>query len=145
MATYGQADLVLQFSRSSATVASSATGLLPIQNYVDTIGGSKITALTVQSDAFGDAWVEHLYAGVRRKEPFTFGGFYDDVAASGPHALFGQSTDIGAERYMEIGYGASDVLNGRVLIESYQVSPARGTLHRYEVACLPTGAWATTT
>jgi hypothetical protein len=145
MALFGQPDLVVLFSRSSATVASSATGMLPMQNYIDTMGPSKISALTVQSDAFGDSWVEHLYAGIRRKEPFTFGGFYDDVAASGPHVIFGQASDVGAERYMEIGYGASDVLNGRIIVESYQVEPIRGSLHRYEVAALPTGAWATTT
>ena len=145
MANYGQADLVVSFSRSSATVASSATGLLPLQNYIITIGPSKVSALTVQSDAFGDSWVEHLYAGIRRKEPFTIGGFYDDVASSGPHALFGNASDVGAERYMEIGYGSSDVVNFRAIVQSYAVMPVRGELHGYEVEFLPTGAVGTAT
>jgi len=145
MAVYGQADAVIQFSRSSATVASSATGMLPLQNYVIDLGPQKNTALTVQSDAFGDSWMEHSFAGVRRKEPFTIRGIYDDVAASGPHALFGQTTDIGAERYYEISHGASDVINGRVIIQSYAAIPSRGTLTMYEVECLPTGAVGTAT
>ncbi len=145
MANYGQPDVVIQFSRSSATVASSATGMLPISNYVIEMGPSKVSALTVQSDAFGDSWVENLFAGVKRKEPFTIRGFYDDVAASGPHILFGQTSDIGAERYMEIGYGSSDIVNGRAIIQSYSVMPVRGELHSYEVELLPTGAWGTAT
>ena len=145
MANYNQSDFVLQFSRSSSTVASSATGMLPLQNYVYTINGLKWSALEVQSDAFGDAWVEHLYAGVRRHEPITFSGFYDDVAASGPHVLFGNASDLGAERYLEFSFGSSDVRNGRALVMSYEAMPARGTLHRYTVELLPTGAWATAT
>lgn len=145
MALYGQADLVILTSRSSATVASSATGMLPMQGYIDTIGGLKLTAITQQSDAFGDSYVEHLYAGIRKREPFTAAGFHDDVAASGPHVIWGNASDVGAERYMEISYGASDVINGRALVESYEVAPARGSRHRFEVAFLPTGEWATAT
>lgn len=145
MANFGQADLIVGFSRSSATVASSATGFITLQNYIITIGPSKLSALTVQSDAFGDSYVEHLYAGVRRKEPFTIGGIYDDVASTGPHAIFGQTTDIGAERWGEIGYGASDVVSFRSIVQSYSVVPARGTLHMWEAELLPTGAVATTT
>ncbi len=99
----------------------------------------------MQSDAFGDSWVEHLFAGVKQKEPFTMRGFYDDVAASGPHVLFGQTSDIGAERYFEMGYGASDVVNGRAIIKSYSVMPVRGELHGFEVELLPTGAFGTAT
>ena len=145
MANVAQSDFVLQFSRSSSTVASSATGMLPLQNYVDTINGLKWTALTVQSDAFGDAWVENLWAGVRRHEPITFSGFYDDVAASGPHVLFGNASDIGAERYLEMSFGSSDVRNGRAVVVSYQAMPVRGSLTRYEVELLPTGAYGTAT
>lgn len=145
MANRGQADLTIKFSRSSATVASSATGMLPIQNYVDAIGALKLTALTEQSDAFGDSWVEHLYAGIRKREPFSLAGLYEDVAASGPHALFGNASDVGARRYYEIDAGASDVINGRVIVESYQVAPARGKLHRWEANFIPTGAQDTAT
>lgn len=145
MANFTQADFVIGCSRSSATVASSATGFMTLQNYVITCGPSKTVALTVQSDAFSDSYTENLWSGVRRKEPFAFGGFYDDLASSGPHALFGQSSDIGAERWFEVGYGASDVVSFRGIIQSYAVLPVRGALHGYEVEVLPSGAVATTT
>ena len=119
--------------------------MLPIQGYITNIGALKNSALTQQTDAFGDPWEEHSFVGVRRREPFDFTGFYDDVAASGPHVLFGNTSDIGAKRYMEVDKGASDVENGRVIIQSYAVMPVRGELHQYTVSCLPTGAWATTT
>lgn len=145
MANYGQADVAIKFSRSSATVASSATGMLPLQNYVLSMGALKHTGVVVKSDAFGDSWEETLFAGIHRREPLTLSGFYDDVAASGPHVLFGQTSDVGAERYCEFDVGASDVINGRVIIESYQTQPAKGTLTMYEVSLIPTGVWATAT
>lgn len=145
MPNYGMADFVFQMSRSSATVASSATGLLPLQGYILAVDPVKLSAITVESHAFGDSWVENLYTGIRKLEPFKISGFYDDVAASGPHALLGQSTDIGAERYFEVSHGASDVLNGRLLVLSYQRQAMRDDLTHFEAEFQPTGAMGTAT
>ena len=145
MTMYGQDDVLFKLTRTSATAASSATGMLPIQNYIDEGAMYKLTALTAQTDAFGDAYVENSYVGVRRIEPFTISGFYDDVAASGPHALFGNTSDNGASRNFEIDYGASDVVRFRGIVASYQKVPSRGALTRYTVDVLPSGAVDTAT
>ena|SRR3990167_2482474 len=145
MANANMADFVFKTSRSSATVASSATGMLPMQNYITEIDGVKLEAILTESHAFGESWVENLYVGVRKLNPFKIGGFYDDVAASGPHLLFGQATDVGAERYLEMDFGSSDVLNGRAILKSYSRMPIRDDLTKYEVEWQPTGAWATAT
>lgn len=145
MANYGMADFVFQMSRSSATAASSATGLLPLTGYITEIDGVVLESILVDSHAFGDSWAEALYTGIRKLNPFKIAGFYDDVAASGPHALLGQATDVGAERYFEMGFGASDVINGRLLVKSYRRHAMRDDLTRYETEFQPTGAMGTAT
>lgn len=145
MANYGMVDFLFKTSRSSATVASSATGMLPMQGYITAIDGVNLEALLTESHAFGDSWAEALYVGVRKLNPFSIEGFYDDVAASGPHLLWGQATDVGAERYIEMDWGSSDVLNGRVLVKSYERQTMRDDLTKYKVEFQPTGAFATST
>jgi hypothetical protein len=138
VARYGSDDVIV-----SVTTASGTTALTVISNYVDTIGGIKLSALTQETHAFSDAWVENAAVGVNRVEPFTIAGFYDDAGTSGPHALFGNTSHIGVERRLEIDFGSSDVINIPFLIQSYSRMPTRGELTRYEVECLPSGAPAT--
>jgi hypothetical protein len=97
--------------------------------------------ITEESHAMGDAWVEHLYTGMRRVTPITIGGFYDDVGASGPHAIFGQATDIGAERNVKLNLGTTNAYpKFDVIVKRYTRKPVRGVLTKFEVELLPTGA-----
>lgn len=145
MANYGMADLTIKTSRSSATVASSATGMLPMQQYIRKINGITLEAVVVDSHAFGDSFKESLYAGIKGMKDISFGGYYDDVAASGPHLLYGQTTDVGAERYHEIDFGSSDVVNFRAIILEYTRHPVVEDLTEFEVVMRPTGPIATAT
>ena len=141
MANFGQVDFRIFVSTASG---SNAT-VRDWSQYVDTINGVKINGIFQQSDAFGDSWVEHLYVGVKRMDPLMLEGFYEDTAASGPHAVFGQTSDIGAERNFELNFGASDVVNGDVLIQDYERAPRRNELTRFRVTLLPTGTIGTGT
>lgn len=142
MANYGQPAVIIEIGSASGAALGS---LKPISNYVDTINGVELEALIQQSDAFGDSWQESLYTGIKKMTPITISGFYDDVAASGPHALMGQTSDLGADRLFEISMGASDVVNGRCIIQKYTRAPSRNQLTRYTAVLQPTGAIGTTT
>ena len=140
MANYGQPNF-----KVSVTTSSGTTALQDISQYVTEISGFKIEAITEQSDAFGDSWQEHLWTGIRRMDDLTLSGFYNDVAATGPHALFGQTSNIGAEYEMELDFGASDIAHFDILVLSYSRMPVRNELTKYEVVVRPTGALTTAT
>lgn len=142
MANYGQPDFKFSIGTASGVALSA---LKDISQYIITINGINLEALTQQSDAFGDSWVEQLYTGVKKGDDIVIGGFYNDVAASGPHAIMGQTSDLGADRPFEADFGASDVANGRVVIAKYGRMPSRGQLTGYQATLRITGAVATTT
>jgi len=127
MAKYGQDDLTI----SVGGTAMSA--------YVDTINGADIEALLQQSDTFGDSWVEQLYTGIKRMEPITLEGFYDDTATTGPDVKFGAGT-LGTSVEVIITWGASKTTTVTCIISRYARTPARGELTRYSVTLTPSGA-----
>ena len=142
MANYGQPDFHISIGTASGVALSA---LKDISQYVLTINGFDIEAMTQQSDAFGDSWVERLYTGIKQVGDIQIGGFYDDVAASGPHAIMGQTSDLGADRPFELNFGASDVANGRYVLAKYVRLPKRGALTEYQATLRVTGAVATAT
>lgn len=129
---------VLKFQ---VTSVSATTTFHDISQYITDWSGLEILAELQESHALGDAWAEQAYANFRRMSPITFGGFYDDVAASGPHALFGNATDLGAERVAKLNFGTTNAYpKFDFLIRRYTRKPNRGQLTGYEVEILPTGA-----
>ena len=138
MAKKGQPDLKFGISTTSAS-----TTIVDLSGYIDTFNGVSIEALIQQSDGFGDAWQENTYVGVKKGDPFTIEGFYDDVAASGPHAILGQTSDLGAERNFEVDFGSSDLVNGDVLVTKYERMPRRNELTRFRATLQPTGTLGT--
>ena len=89
----------------------------------------------------GDAWVEQSFAGLRRVSPITISGFYDDVAASGPVAILGNATDIGAERVVKVNFGTTNAYSKvDVIVSKFSKMPKRGELTRFEAELMPTGA-----
>lgn len=139
MAKYGSPSL-----KFGVTTASGATAIVDFSQYVDTINGFKINAMSAETHTFGDSWVENTFTGVRQVDDLTVAGFYDDIA-SGPHAYFGQTTDIGAERQFEIDFGSSDIVHGSYILASYTRSPTRNELTRYEAVLKIHGTVTTTT
>jgi len=120
--------------------SSGSSVIVDLSQYVDTIGEVSIDPMVNETHTFGDSWVERTYTGVRGTSPIVIEGYYDDAAASGPHALLGNATDMGSERNFEIDFGASDVVNGKVILTGYNRLPKRGELTRYRSTWTPTGA-----
>lgn len=130
------------------TTTSSTAAYRDISQQVITFGGFNTEAILEQSDAFGDAWREFLYTGIRQMDDITVGGLFEDTAtATGVHAIFGQATDLGAERECELNFrvaaGGTDVAKFDFLVKSYKRLPSRGALTRFEMVWTPTGAMTT--
>lgn len=129
MAKYGQPDLVIEVDD---TVAGTLTD---ISADVDTINGADVEAITQQSDAFGDSWVTHLYVGVRRLQPITLEGFYDDAVGSGALIL----NAPGEVRSVKLTWGGSKTTSFEAIISKFNRTPARNELTRYMAELSPTG------
>lgn len=137
MALYGYDDLVVEFD-------NSAGALQNMSQYVTSIGPVIKEAITEESHAAGDSWVEHLFAGIRRMSPITIGGFYDDTATTGPNAIF---DDVGVvagpaagTRTLAVTYGSTKKTTVETIIMSYTRTPTRNETTKFEVVVQPTGA-----
>ena len=123
------------------TTASSTGAFHNIAGYVRSISGLNIEAMLQETHGFGDAWVEQSYVGMRRVDDITIGGFYDDVAASGPHAIFGALATLGAERVIKLDLGTTNEYpKVDVIVKNYRRMPSIGEMTGYEVVLAPTGA-----
>ena len=132
MSKYGSPDIKIEVDNTVGT-------LVDMSAYIDEVNEVNVEALLQESHTFGDSWVENLYTGVKRGNPITFSGFYDDTATTGPDVIFNV---LGDTREVKITYdgstGAKYTLF-RAIITSYVRSPSRGENTRYSVTLTPTG------
>ena len=132
MAKYGSSNLTI-------TVEDSLGAAQDLSNYIDTINDVNIEALTQESTAFGDSWVENLATGVKKGNPVTVEGFYDDTALTGPDAVL---IGIGDTREVVITWGGAKTTTFDAIIQNYTRRPTRNELTRFSCTLLPTGAVA---
>lgn len=130
MAKYGSDDVVIEVDNSGGT-------LVDLSQYIDTINEINISAMLQESHAFGDAWVENLYTGVKMTAPITIEGFYDDTSTTGPNAVL---NSLGDTRTFKITYGSTKTTSVEAVLTSYVRRPVRGELSRFTCTLTPTGA-----
>ena len=123
------------------TSSSATAAFHDLTQYITEFDGLELLAETQESHTMGDSWAEEAFTGLRRVSPIKIGGFYDDVAASGPHALLGNTTDIGAERVIKLNFGTTNAYpKVDVIVKRYSRKPVRGELTKFEAEFIPTGA-----
>ena len=123
------------------TTVSATTAYHDISQYIQDFSGLKTEAFLHESHAFGDAWKEQKFSGFSMADDITLSGFYEDTAATGPHAIFGTLSMLGAERNIKLNWGTTNAYNKvDVIIRSYSRIPTRGELTKFEVVLAPTGA-----
>lgn len=123
------------------TSVSASTTFNAIGQYITEWSGYNPQAFLQESHAFGDAWKEQLFSGFQMADDITIGGFYEDTAATGPHALFGTLSHLGNERVIKMGFGTTNAyIKTDVLIRSYSRIPTRGELTKFQLVLAPTGA-----
>jgi hypothetical protein len=129
MTKYGSPDL-------SITVEDSLAAAQDLSAYIDTINELNLEALLQESTAFGDDWVKNLFTGVKRGNPLTVEGFYDDTASTGPDAVLNA---LGDTREVVITWGGSKTSTFDAIITNYSRKPVRGELTRFSCTLTPTG------
>jgi len=132
MAKYSSADYDIKVD------ATDGGALQSMKDHIDTIAGWKITRLLEESTTVGDSWAEQLYSGIRRAEPFTVEGLYDDTATTGPNATFNGTH--AATRTVELTFGGTKKSTFEAWFEDFGRIYATGKLTRYRVTIVPTGA-----
>lgn len=96
-----------------------------------------IEAITEGATAFGDTWENHIYTGLRRAEPITVGGYYDDTATTGPNAKFNVP---GTTLAIVITWASGKTSTFSAIAKKYDRISKIGGMTRYIATLLPTGA-----
>lgn len=128
MSKYGSPDLQIQVDDSGDTARD-------LSEYIDTIDGFEIEALTQESTAFGDEWAKHLSAGIKQANEITLEGFFDD-ADNGPDAVL---SGVGDTRGVTITWGGTESDTFDAIIRTYSKNPTTGELTRFNCTLQPTG------
>lgn len=131
MAKYGSDDIVLEFDSTEGGSLSAIT------QYITGINGINIEALLEEGTTFGDSWVEQLFTGIKQMGDITLDGQYDDTASTGPNVVF---IGIGQTRTFKITYGSTKTTSVETIIKSYNRTPVRKELTKFQVVLSPTGA-----
>lgn len=123
--------------------------LRAITPYVTSIGGLKITSITQIITAFADTWEKSSPTGVKKVDPVTIHGFFDDTATVGPHVVFltpdttiYDGTTATSRTFTVVVSNSSKTFSGEVLLMSYAVLGKQGNLTEYEAVLQPTGTFA---
>ena len=132
MAKFGSDNLVISIDDSGSVARD-------LSDHITEFGGIDIEALIEESHAFGDTFVEQLFSGVKRLADISVRGFYDDVATTGPDAVFRGGE--GDQRTVSITWGGSNITAGEAIIKNYRRLAVRGESQKYEAILSPTGIW----
>ncbi len=128
------------------TTTSATTAYHDIGPYITEMSGLEIEGLTEETHGMGAAWVANAFVGVKKLSPITISGFYDDVAASGPVAILGNATDIGAERNIKLNLGTTNAYPKLdVIITKFSRRPIRSKLTKFEAEFLPCSTYSIVT
>ena len=166
MARYGSNDVKISLDTYNDS-------LTDISQDVTEFSGIQIEAMTEETHSFGDTWVENSYAGLKKVNDITLNGFYNNgsgninLVVSTTNSTAG-SPDIGNQattssssptvaiggtgysRTFRVTYNASSASSGswattqlEVIIKSYNRTPVRGELTKYELVLQPASSVTT--
>lgn len=128
MAKYGPDDLVISVDDSGGTPVD-------VTAFIDEQTEAVIEAIIEESHAFGKAWVEQLFTGIKRMSEIGFTGFYDDAAANFDAIFVG----IGGTRTVVLTWGGSKTTTFEAIITKYARNAQRNSSTRATASLMPTG------
>lgn len=131
MATYGWPDLIVKVDNTDGG------SLTNISAYVRAITIGKRMRLTEENTYAGLSWEAHLLTGIRKMEPITLEGVYDDTASTGPKAIFGTSAHT-VTRSFEFTLGGSNTIAGEAFITEWDPQPPSKGKITWKAVLLPT-------
>lgn len=117
--------------------------LVDITQHVLTINDVDIESVLEEVHTLGDSWEESLPIGVGKVAPVELSGLYDDVASTGPDALFAgrvPETPASATRTLKITWRSGKTTSVETYLVSYKRTADRNALTKYTATLQPTGA-----
>ena len=142
---HGSAEWTITYDDAQGGTARAVTP------YVQTISGLKITSAMQIITAFGDSWEKSSPTGVKKVDPVTIHGFFDDTATVGPHVVFltpdttaYDGTTSTSRTLVVVVSNSSKTFTVETLLMSYSVLGKTGNLTEYEAVIQPTstGTWS---
>lgn len=108
--------------------------------YVTKFGDLDVKKESIESTPFGVTAEQYLQGVIKRHEPVTFGGFYDDTASTGPDVILniGKITHA-VTRSFSITLRSGKTVTGECWIEDYKITFESGSYHAYECTIRFTG------
>lgn len=132
MANYGWPDLSVQVD------SADAGSLQEMKSHIRAITIGKQVRLTEENTVAGSTWEAHLLTAIRKMEPITLEGVYDDTASTGPKVVFGTSTHA-VTRSVVITLGSTNTISFEAWITEFEPgAPSKGKI-TYKAVLLPTG------
>ena len=133
MAKYGSDDVTLEFDNAGGS-------LVDMSDYLRQDITIDRKAETVESTPYSVEWAQAVATGMKRMEPVTLTGFYDDTATTGPEVIFfNAGVALGATRTFKVTYGGAKTTSVETIIANFRVKLSVGQLHVFEVVLQPTG------
>jgi hypothetical protein len=134
MAKYGSSSIVVAFDDSGGSPQT-------MTQYVTEINEVSVESLMEESHSFGDSWFEALPVGIRKMEPITLSGWFDDTSTTGPDAIFNApaATVATSTRTLTITWGGTKTTSVECYIKKYTRQATRNQLTKYTVELQPTG------
>lgn len=132
MANYGWPDLEI-------TVDPTDGGSpISIKGHVREITIGKRVRLSEENTVVGSTWEAHLLTAIRKMEPITVGGVYDDGASPAPKSIFGTSTHA-VTRSVQITLGGSNTIAFEAWFLDWDTpTPGKGKI-QWKATIQPTG------
>ena len=123
------------------TTTSATASFRDISQQVLEFSGLDLEALLEQGHTFGDAWEESAYTGMRKINEITMTAFWDDDTSTGVQGIFGNASDVGAERVMKINLGTTNAYpKFDFIIRRVNKKPSVGALTKADIVIVPSGA-----
>jgi hypothetical protein len=132
-----EVDFQIDSADSSTLTTAGITGFI---QYITKIGDLVVNREAVASTSFGVVDEAYLIGVMKKREPFTIEGFYDDTASTGPDAVLniGRITHA-ATRSVVVTLKSGKTITGEVWIEKYTRTLEVGSYHGYSASLRFTG------
>ncbi len=131
MTKYGSPSIVIEVDGTDDTGAD----MHDLSEYIDTINELNIEAMAQEGHGFGEDWVKQLFTGVKRGQPVTVEGFYDDES-DGPDEVLNAPGDT---RTVKLTWGGGKYSTFAGFISNYVRRPVRNELTRFTATLSPSG------
>jgi transcriptional regulator with GAF, ATPase, and Fis domain len=136
MAKHGSNEVAFEIDVTDAGALSSGLGT----NYITKISDYVVNREAVESTPFGVTDEQYLIGIIRKREPLTIEGWYDDTATQGPDEILniGRKTHAATRTFL-LTFATGKTVGGECWIEKYTRTMNIGDYHGFSAQLRMTG------